>query len=160
MRREYNKNRKSTKYFLLSRLYQEKLIKAKQSYKRKIIDDIKTANSGQWYSKLKRISRYDQTKSEVIQVEEISNLDDKLQAEEIADKLSEISNTYKGVEMKDILIPFFSQQDIPQLSTSQIRKYILRIKTNKSCPPRDIPPKLIKEFSEFFFCTSKGYYQF
>ena len=98
-RREYHKNRISEKYKRLSRLYEEKVAKAKKSYKRTMIDDIILSNSGEWYSKLERITRYDQQKSEVIQVEEICHLDDQEQAEMIADNQARISNTYKEVEL-------------------------------------------------------------
>ena len=103
-RREYHKNRISEKYRRLSRLYQEKVTRAKKSYKRSMIDDIKISNPGQWYSKLKRITRYDQQKSEVIQVEEICHLDDQKQAEAIADNQARISNSYKEIELSDISI--------------------------------------------------------
>ena len=104
-RRKYSRNRKSAKYKRLSCIYQERVSKAKIKYKQNMIDDVKSAKSGEWFSKLKRISRYDEGQSEVIQVEEISHLTDQEQAEMIADKLSAISNSYKGVEMTDILIP-------------------------------------------------------
>ena len=62
-RREYNKNRRSKKYSLLNASFLEKVARAKKKYKRAMIDDIKEARPGEWYSKLKRISRFDQGKS-------------------------------------------------------------------------------------------------
>ena len=56
-----------------------------------MIDDIKEAQPGQWYSILKRISRYDQGKSQDIQVEEISHLSPQDQAERIADNQAQIT---------------------------------------------------------------------
>ena len=87
-------------------------------------------------------------------MEEISHLGDQEQAELIADKLAEISNTYsnKGVELKDISIPYFSPQDIPQFSNSKVKEYKSRIKTKKYCPAGDIPAKIIKEFGSYL-CT-------
>ena len=123
--------------------------KAKKKYKRDIIDDLKYSKSGEWYSKLKRISRYDQGKSETLQVEEISQLSDQEQAERIADQLAEISNTYKEVELSDINIPHFKAEDIPQFSAARVEKFILRLKSNKATPPGDIPVKIIKEFSQY-----------
>ena len=95
------------------------------------------------------MTRQDQGKSEVTQVEEISHLSNQEQAELIADQLAEISNSYKGVEISDIVIPPFSPQDIPQLSTQKVKKYILRIKLKKSTPPGDIPSKIVKEFADY-----------
>ena len=114
-----------------------------------MIDDVASAKSGEWYSKLKRMTRQDQSKSEETQVEEISHLSNQEQAELIADQLAEISNLYKGVEISDIVIPPFSPQDIPQLSTQKVKKYILRIKLKKSTPPGDIPSKIVKEFADY-----------
>ena len=148
-RREFNKHRKSEKYLKLFKLFQEKLKKAKKKYKRDMIDDVASAKSGEWYSKLKRMTRQDQGKSEETQVEEISHLSNQEQAELIADQLAEISNSYKGVEISDIVIPPFSPQDIPQLSTQKVKKYILRIKLKKSTPPGDIPSKIVKEFADY-----------
>ena len=45
-----------------------------------MIDDVMTSGEAQWYSKLKRITNYEQTKSETIQVDEISHMSDQEQA--------------------------------------------------------------------------------
>ena len=89
-----------------------------------MIDDVASSKSGEWYSKLKRMTQQDQGKCEETRVEEISHLSNQEQAELIADQLAEISNSYKGVEISDIVIPPFSPQDIPQLSTQKVKKYI------------------------------------
>ena len=65
-RREYSRNRKSAKYKRLCCIYQERVSKAKIKYKLNMIDDVKSAQSGEWFSKLKRISRYDREKYKVI----------------------------------------------------------------------------------------------
>ena len=70
-------------------------------------DDVMSAKDGQWYSILKRISSYDQGKSEPLQVEEISHLPDQEQAEAIADSLSAISNEYQPISRESITIPPF-----------------------------------------------------
>ena len=113
-----------------------------------MIDDVKTAKSSEWYSKLKRITRQDQFKSEVIQVEEISHLSDKEQAQLIADQQAEISNSYKGIEWEDISIPPFKPEDIPQFSNFQVKGFIHRLKSKKSTPLGNIPVKIIKEFAQ------------
>ena len=114
-----------------------------------MIDDVKGAKSGEWYSKLKRITRYDQGRSDVIQVEEINHLNDQDQAEMIASHQATISNSYKGIERSDIDIPPFGPEDIPQLTESKVKEYIARLKSKKATPPGDIPVKIIKEFSQF-----------
>ena len=84
------------------------------------------------------MTRHDQDKSEEIQVEEISHRTNQEQAECIADKLAEISQSYKGVELKDIIIPPFSDKEIPQLTVNKVREYISRIKAKKFTTSRDI----------------------
>jgi hypothetical protein len=148
-RREYNKNRRSSKYIELSCLYKEKLSKTKKKYKRDKIDDLKSAKSGEWYSQLKRMTRYDQNKTEIVQVEEISCLDDQDQAERIADQLAQISQSYKGVERSDISIPQFSADDIPQFTVAKVKEFISRLKQRKLTPIGDIPAKIIKEFAQY-----------
>ena len=107
------------------------------------------ARSGQWYSKLKRISNFEQNKSENIQVDEISHMSNKDQAEAIADSFSAISNQYEEIQKENIKIPPFSKSDIPQLAPNQLIKYLQSIKTNKSTAPEDIPAKVIKEFAPY-----------
>ena len=149
--RLFRKNRSSKKYYHLVKIYKQKLSKAKRDFKTKTIDEVMTARSGQWYSKLKRISNFDQTKSETIQVDEISHLSEYEQAERIADSFSVISNEYKEIRKDDIDIPLFSRSSIPQYKPHEIKKYLQKIKTNKSTAPGDIPAKIIKEFA-FFIC--------
>ena len=112
-----------------------------------MIDEVMTAKSGQWYAKLKRITNFNQQNSDIVQVDEISHLPDQDQAESIADSFSAISNEYEPVKKDDIRIPPFSQSSIPQFKPYTIRKYVEKIKTNKSTAPGDIPAKIIKEFA-------------
>ena len=114
-----------------------------------MIDDVKGAKSGEWYSKLKRMTRYDQGRSDIIQVDEINHLNDQDQAEMIASHQARISNTYKEIERSDIDIPPFGPEDIPQLTQSKVMEYIARLKTKKSTPPGDIPIQITKEFSQY-----------
>jgi hypothetical protein len=114
-----------------------------------MIYTIKEAKPGEWYSSLKRISRFDQGKGEVLQVEEISHLSDQQQAEKIADHQAAISNLYKGVELKDIDIPPFTEEDIPLLGVKEVKEYILKLIVKKATPPGDIPVKIIREFAQY-----------
>ena len=95
--RLFRKNRSSKKYKQLVEMYEKKLLQAKLNFKTKVIDDVQTARSGQWYSKLKRITNFNQQKSDIVQVDEISHLPDQNQAEAIADSFSAISNEYDPV---------------------------------------------------------------
>ena len=150
--REFHKNRNSDKYKNLKKLYDKKVIEAKRRFKTKSIDDVMTARDGQWYSMLKRITNFDQNKSDVVQVEEISHLSDQDQAEAIADSFSAISNEYDPVQKNCIKIPPFEKSTIPHFKPHIIRNYLQKIKTNKSTAPGDIPAKIIKEFA-LFLCV-------
>ena len=114
-----------------------------------MIDDVMNCGDRLWYSKLKRITNYDQEKTKLVQVEEINHMSDQEQAEAIADSFSNISNEYNPVDKNQIRIPPFFQSSVPQYKPHQIRKYLEGIKTNKSTAPGDIPAKIIKEYSQF-----------
>ena len=149
--RLYRKNRNSEEFKRVKKHYNMEVGKAKKDFKKRAIDDVLTAKSAQWYSKLKKVTNYAQDKSENIQVDEISHLSDQDQAEAIADSFSAISNEYEAINKDDIKIPSFPQSSIPHFKPHIILKYLKNIKTGKSTSPGDIPARIIKEFA-FFFC--------
>ena len=104
---------------------------------------------GQWYSALKKMTSYDQQKSEQPQVEEISHLDDQQQAELIAEKFSAIQNEYLPLKTDDISIPHFEDKDIPQFQPAQVWFALSRLDTNKATVPGDFPATLIKQFAAY-----------
>ena len=67
---------------------------AKSNYYHNIVDDLKTSNPGQWYSKLKRLSSHHQQQSDTVQVEEITGMTDSQQAEAIADHYANVANQF------------------------------------------------------------------
>ena len=68
---------------------------------------------------MKKITSYDQH-GEKLNIEEIKHLDDKEQAEVIADKFTEIPNEYEALKTEDIAVPDFSPCEIPQFEPSQV----------------------------------------
>ena len=146
--REYRKSGKSKKWFELNKKYKKEVSKAKQSYYRNIVEDLKVSNPAKWYSSLKRLCSYDQMKSESIDVESIKNLSTQEQAEKIADSFSAISLEYDPLDAQSIEVPSFDVSDIPQFSPRQVAKEMTKIKTNKAVPPGDVPAKLIKVFAK------------
>ena len=82
-------------------------------------------------------------------MDSIKHLTDKDQAEVIADKFAKVSQEYEPLEKEDIDIPEFDASSIPSFTADQVQQKLLKLKTNKSVPPGDIPPKLIKMFSAF-----------
>ena len=123
---------------------------AKKKFYKNIICKAKEADPNGWYQLIKRISNYDQGKSEVLQIDEISHLSDQEQVEEIAKSFNRPSQTYKALEKSDIDFPPFSPDQVPRYTTLEIKGFINKIKTNKSTIPGDIPAKILKKFSDIF----------
>ena len=147
--REYKKHRKSEKYMLLNAKYDLKIKMAKRKYKREKIDDVLTSSDRQWYSKLKRLTQYDQEKFQPVNVEEIENYSDKIQAELIADRFAKVSNEYKPIDRNKIKIPPFTSNSIPKIFPYQVEKKLEKIKANKASVPGDIPAIIIKRFAKY-----------
>ena len=55
-KREYQKHQKSTKWSSLNNAFIVKAKKEKETYRRKIVDDLRTSQPGKWYSKLKKMA--------------------------------------------------------------------------------------------------------
>ena len=100
-KRQYSKHKKSAKWFRLNNEYNEKVKKAKQDYSANIVNDLKSSNVSQWYSKIKRISSHAQDKDIMI-VQELQEQDNNIQVERIADQFSEISQIYSPLKTEDI----------------------------------------------------------
>ena len=113
-----------------------------------MISDLKSKKPSQWYSAMKKISGLDE-KSLEVKISEISHLDDKEQAEILADYFSQIPNEYEALKSSDIDIPVVPDSEIPQFKPNQIWHHLTKIKTNKATVPGDLPAKLIKEFAAY-----------
>ena len=146
-KREYVKHRKSEKWKRLNEQFQTKCKQAKASYYTNIVEDLKTSNPSQWYSKLKRMTSNEQIRCDQMIVEEISNLNNQSQAEAIADSFSSISNEYAPLKTDDISIEGSCGTPLPILEPHQVYEYLKRIKTKVSTVKDDIPAKIIKEFA-------------
>ena len=106
-----------------------------------------TSSDRQWYSKLKRMTHFDQEIFEPVQVESIEALPDQIQAELIADSFSAISNEYNPIDRNKINIPPFSSDSFPVFWPSQVKKKLEKIKEKKASVPGDIPACIIKRFA-------------
>jgi hypothetical protein len=146
-RREYLKHRKSSKWKALEEILNEKCEIANQSFYENIVQDLKNSNPGQWYSKVKRMTSYDQLKSEQVIVESICHLSDKDQVEIVADSFSKVSNQYDEINPEKICLRSANNKASPKFEAHQIYEYLKKIKTNTSTVKDDIPAKIIKEFA-------------
>ena len=86
--REYRKHRRSDKWAILDIKVKDLVKNVKAKYYKNVVQKLKESNDGQWYSKLKNMSRFDQHLQEPIILSEISEHSDQEQAELIADKFS------------------------------------------------------------------------
>ena len=145
--REYQKNRKSLKWMELNKSFKLEVSKAKKQYYKNFVKDLKRSKPSEWYSKLKRICSYDQGKSNPIIVESIKHLSDEEQANKIADKFASVSQEYDPLRSDDVNLPKFDAETIPQFKPCDVQKQLEKVKVNKSVPPGDIPPKLMRMFA-------------
>ena len=67
-----------------------------------MVEDLKTSNPGQWYSKLKRMSQLDPTHDDYVNVEQLEKLSIPAQAEAIADNFKSIANLYEPLKKENI----------------------------------------------------------
>ena len=137
--REYNKHRRSQKWFDLEENYKLALNQAKRKYYKYIVDDLKQSHPSQWYSKLKRICSYDQEKHEEIICEEINHLTDSEQAEKILEHFAGPRNKYSELNPCDIQVPFFQENSVPQFPQKVVSDVLKELKLKKAVPPGDIP---------------------
>ena len=104
-KREYNKNKRSEKWLKLNEQFLERADRLKKEYYKNRVEDLKTSNTSQWYSKLKRMSSLDQTKEDEIEVEDLIGSSNQSQAEKIADQFALVSSLYEPLNLNDINIP-------------------------------------------------------
>lgn len=90
---------------MLENNYQDVLEKAKHEFYNNKIKKLRKRNPKQWYSMLKKITRYDQHSEEKVIVEDIKDYSDAEQAEMIADNFSAVSQEYDKLGKDDIKVP-------------------------------------------------------
>ena len=146
-KREYSKHRKSDKWLLLNRNFKESVKSAKSNFYKKMVSDVMSKNTSQWYSCVKRMTSHDQEKFKNINIQEISDLSDQEQAEKLGEFFSKIPNEYDQIKNEDIKIPPIKDSEIPQSKPVQVWMILTQLKTNKSTVPGDIPAKLYKVFA-------------
>ena len=147
-KREWRKRGKSLKFKEINNLYMKISKNEKKKYSEKIVNNLKSSNPSQWYSKIKRMSSHGQ-KDEVV-VQELAGLPVEEQVENIADKFSEISNLYNPLKREDIAFQQISnKKDPPRVEPYDILRQIKKSKMKASTVTGDIPMKLIKAVDVF-----------
>ena len=145
--REYQKHRRSSKWKSLEIKYKEELEKTKKGYYRKKIRDLRKLKPKNWHKEIKKLTSYDQLKSEEIIVEAIKDLPIQEQAEKIADSFASVSQEYERLETEDIKIPYFTNDEIPQFEEKDILEVLASLDASKSNVVGDIPAKVLKSCS-------------
>ena len=148
-KKEYIKNKKSDRWKELNSEFLKKSSEQKQAYYKNMVSDLKTSNTSQWYSKIKRMSTLDQTKDNKVIVQKLIGVPSKSQAEQIADQFASISNLYEPLKSEDIEIPgeTSDSQPLPIYEPIEICEKIKSMKKKSSTVPGDIPWKIISEFA-------------
>ena len=147
LKREYSKNKKSSKWMSLREEFLELCSVEKVKYYQNIVEDLKVSNPGQWYSKLKRMSSHDAAKSDEPVVQSINSLPNQIQAEMIADEFSAISNMYDKLNKDDISEKANDNNlPIPNMTPYFVHQQIKKLKNGKSTLKGDIPTKVVKLF--------------
>jgi hypothetical protein len=142
----YNKQRKSEKWIKLDDKYQEELDKTKRNYYKKKVKELKTKNNRQWFTELKKLSKYDQQMENIV-VEEISELTDEQQAEKIADKFAKTRQEYDKLKKEDVDIPYIANGDIPEISVNHVENVISSMNNKPGQAHEEVPPKLMKRYA-------------
>ena len=96
---------------------------------------------------MKKLTSFDQFKSEELVVETIKDFTTQKQAELIADKFASVSQEYEKLDEKDIKVPFFSESDIPEVSLDEVISTLEKLDSNKSNVKEDVPAKILKHFA-------------
>ena len=145
--REYGKNRKSSKWIKMNEEYETEIELAKKGYYTKKIKHLRKVDPKYWYRELKKLSSFDQFKAEEVIVEDIKDLDDKAQAELIADRFASVSQEYDKLKKEDIVVPDFSVDEIPRVSVDEVKEALAKMDANKSNVIDDVPAKILKKFA-------------
>ena len=148
-KRVFHKERRSEKWRKLDKLFKNEVKNAKAEFYKNKIEELKLKNPKQWYSCLKNITAFDQLKNEELNVEEIRHLSSQEQADIIAKEFARIQNEYQPLNKDDIVIPTFTENEVPHFSPAQVWFALRKLNTNKATVTGDIPAKLIKEFAAY-----------
>ena len=148
-KRIYHKERKSSRWKAMDKQFRKLVKCAKADFYKKTVADLKSRKPGEWYSCLKKITSFDQLKSQQPSVQEINHLTDQEQVEIIAEKFAKIQNEYEPLKKDDITVPAFDDNEIPQFSPAQVWFALCKLNSNKATVPGDFPAKLIKLFAAY-----------
>ena len=148
-KREFQKHKQSMKWKKINEEFEKKCEVEMKNYYENIVQDLKESNTGQWYSKVKRMAGQEDNRGEIVTVEELIGYSDDQQAEIIADHYAAISNLYEPVRNEH-----FSQyldstnEKPPNIGPYKVFKTIKKMNQKCATVKGDIPMKLIVTFAD------------
>ena len=145
-KREYWKNGRSVKWSELNSQYNGKVLKSKKNFYSNFVEDLKTSQPGQWYTKLKRLAVYDQVKFEPIQIKSLEESSDQEAAELIANHFAAVSKQFEPIK-RERLPAHQPSLPPPVIYEREVSEQIKSAKKTKSTLEGDIPYSIAKEFN-------------
>ena len=146
-KREYCRKKKSPKWKKLEEDFVKKSEKAKTDYSQNIVNDLKSSNQSQWYSKIKRMTSH--SIEEETAVVEFQGLSDQVQTERIADQFEQISNLYSPLKKDDIDVSnLVDDRPPPEINPYIVYLKIISHKKRTATVIDDIPMKVIRYCAE------------
>ena len=144
--REYYKHRKSEKYKKLKAKFKKLKRKTLKNFYSNFVSDLKLSDPGRWYSMAKQIGAVDKMSRGDIQVQSLSNLNNKESAQKIAEHFAAISHEYLPVDNQQLPC-YLPAHPPPQIEEYDVYVRLNKIKKTKSTLPIDLPDKLRQECS-------------
>ena len=156
IQREYEKRRKSPKYFELKASWDMLLQKEIIKYKQKLSDELRSGNRNSVYSAIRKLGARpgeQVPRTFTLPSHDDRNLSAQESAEILADHFAIISQEYDPVRIESfpprlkvkLLNP--DLQNIPKLEEYEVFRRLRRSKKPNSVVPGDLPKKIIQEFS-------------
>ena len=144
LQREYFKNRRSEKFKNLKVKFKRLKRKSIKETYSNFVTDLKMTNPSKWYHMAKRMGAVNRMSGGDIQVEALSDYDNKQCAQKIAEHFSSVSNEYQPVDITQVP-SYLPAMPPPSIEEYQVYQRLCKIKKTKSTLPIDIPDRLRQE---------------
>ena len=100
-KREFSKHNKSEKWQNLHEKYINLMQKSKVAYSKSIVNDLKSSNPSQWYSKVKRMSNINRVSDDDYFIEEFCDLNLQTQADQLVNFYASTRNQFQSISEDD-----------------------------------------------------------
>ena len=146
IKREFFKNRQSSKWKKLKSKFKKLKRKTVKSFYSEFVTEMKETNPSKWYSMAKRLGAEQHSKEAGLSVDCLKGLNNEQAAEQIAEHFSRISQEYSPLN-RDKLPAYLPARGILKVDESEVAERIYKLKSRKSTQPIDLPSKLRKQFA-------------